>query len=74
MKLARSGKGYCYVLATVVLRSNVAVLAAEITSLASLRLGGITNRCLATLVGVKVSAGARAVSVGRHRLLVDVVH
>lgn len=53
---------------------DVAKLAARVTCLASLRLTGIANRNLATLVGIKVSASAGAVAVRRNGLLVKVVH
>ena len=56
------------------LRSDVAKLAAKVTSLASLRLASITDGYLAALVGVEMSASASAVAVGRNRLLVEVVH
>lgn len=51
-----------------------AVLAAEITDLAGLRLGRIAERVFAALVGVEMGEGAGAVAVGGNGLVVDVVH
>lgn len=51
-----------------------AILAAEVTDLAGLRLAGITWRVLTALVRVEMGEGASAVAVGRNRLVVDVVH
>lgn len=54
--------------------SSVSVLAAQVTSLAGLRLGGIAGRSLAAHVRVQMSAGTSAVAVRRNRLSVEVVH
>lgn len=53
---------------------DLAILAAQVTNLARAGLAAIANGNLATLVGVKVGASARAVAVSRNWLLVDVVH
>lgn len=53
---------------------DVTELAAQVTSLARLRLASIADGDLATLVGVKVGASAGAVAVRGDRLLVKVVH
>lgn len=63
-----------YSLLRPLLCSDVAMLAAQITGLACLRLAGVADRNLATLVGVEVSASASAVAIRRDRLLVNVVH
>jgi hypothetical protein len=51
---------------------NVSVLAAQITSLASLRLARIAEGSLAAEVRVQVSAGSGAVAISRDWLGVDV--
>ena len=55
-------------------RSDVAVLASQVTNLTCLWLGGVTRWDLAAYVWVQVSQGCGAVAVRRHRLIVDVVH
>lgn len=54
--------------------SHVAVLAAQVTSLAGLGLGSIADGHLAALIGVKVSLGGGAVAILWDGQLVDVVH
>ncbi len=53
---------------------DVAVLAGEISNLAGFWLGVVTRRDLATDVRIKMSLGRSTVSVGRHWLVVDMVH
>ena len=54
--------------------SEVAKLAAQVTSLARLLLGRVTNGDFAALVGVNVCTSASAVAISWDRLLVEVVH
>jgi len=54
-------------------RGDPAILAAQVTHLAGLGLGGIASRSLATTVWVQVRPGQRAVAVGG-RPLMNVVH
>ena len=54
--------------------SKVGVLAGEITNLACLGLGWVTDRNFAALVRIQVSAGTSTVAISGHWLLMDVVH
>jgi hypothetical protein len=56
------------------LLSDVAEFAAQVARLAGFGLAGITDGDFTALVRVEMSASASAVAIGRHRLLVDVVH
>ncbi len=53
---------------------NHAVFAREVADLAGLRSGGIAGRYFAADVGVEMSEGGGAVSVGWDGLVVEVVH
>ena len=57
----------------VVRAGHAAVLAAQVADLARGGRGGVADGVLAALVRVQVRHGGRAVAVGGHRLLVDVV-